>query len=473
MNFDLEQQERKATWNYTISTLEDFYENTEQYRAAIFPTRDDVKKSIENNFDTSRSTVDAVKEVVDGLSKYAVHTPHPNYYGMFNPRANFPSILADAITATFNPQLAAWGHAQYAVEIENLLIQELGKKFGYEAPNIDGVFATGGQEANLTAVLSALNHKFPKFGQDGLQSIEGKPVLYCSKASHHSGVKAAKVSGLGSNAVRYIDVNAKQEMRVDLLKEQIVKDLKDGCIPFMIVATMGSTGVGAIDPIIELANISKENNLWLHADAAYGGAVVLTENYKYLFKGLELADSVTFDAHKWLSVPMATSLYITKHPNILGKTFSITSDYMPEEEDEIERLGSYTHSIQWSRRFMGLKLYMPLLVFGWKGYDDTISHQIKMGKLLRQKLQENNWQLYNSTELPIVCFNDPDYEKNEHFTSFMYDSFLETGEAWINKFPIDDTFTLRACITNYATTEKHLDELIALLNKKRSTYSTS
>jgi len=470
MNFDLEQQERKEIWEFTIKQLENFYSNTEDYKAAIYPDRKTVLESVVSNFENPRKTKEAISTVLDGLSKYAVHTPHPNYYGMFNPRANFPSIIADTITAVFNPQLAAWGHAQYAVEIEHLLIREFGKKFGFKLPDIDGVFTTGGQEANLTAVLSALNHKFPTYSKEGVQSIGGFPIIYCSKLSHHATVKAAKVCGLGSNSIRYINVNSKQQISIDEVESQIQEDIKKGHIPLMIVATMGTTGVGAIDQIEELANIAKKHELWLHADAAYGGAVVLTENYKHLFAGIEKADSITFDAHKWLSVPMGTSMFITRHQNILGKTFSIQSDYMPQEEDEIDKLSSYTHSIQWSRRFIGLKLYMPMLVFGWKGYDDTISYQIKMGQYLKDKLLVNNWQLYNDTQLPIACFTDPQFDENEEFTSYMYESFLKTGEAWINKYPIDNKFTLRACITNYATEEKHINELISLLNEKRKDY---
>nr|WP_321234220.1 aminotransferase class V-fold PLP-dependent enzyme [uncultured Psychroserpens sp.] len=470
MTFDLTNTERRNIWEHTTNALEQYYNNTEDLDTAIYPTRKDVLKLVDANFESPRRTNEAVDIVIKGLSKYAVHTPNPNYFGMFNPRASFPSIIADAITATYNPQLAAWGHAPYAVEIENMLIQEIGKKFGYQQPNIDGVFTTGGQEANLTAVLAALNYKFPKYGEKGLFAVNGLPIIYCSKASHHATVKAAKVCGLGLDSVRYIEVDTNQKMLVEETQQQIQNDIDNGNIPLMIVATMGTTGAGVIDPINELAVIAKHYNLWLHADAAYGGAVVLSEDYKHLQKGIEKADSITFDAHKWLSVPMATSMFITKHTNILGQTFSISANFMPQEEDEIDKLGSYTHSIQWSRRFIGLKLYMPLLVFGWKGFNDTILHQIKMGQLLKQKLEANNWTLYNNTELPVACFTDVAFEDNSEFTTYIYEAFLESGDAWIINYPVGDKFTMRACITNYNTTEEHIDSLIKGLNAKREAF---
>jgi glutamate/tyrosine decarboxylase-like PLP-dependent enzyme len=154
----------------------------------------------------------------------------------------------------------------------------------------------------------------------------------------------------------------KQDRKLQTIRADINKD--DGYEPLMIVATTGTTGSGAIDPVKTLAQIAARHNCWIHADAAYGGAVVLTEKYKHLLEGIEQADSITFDAHKWLSVPMATSMFLTRHKHILGQTFRIRTDYMPSDDNEIQELGSFGHSIQWSRRFIGLKLYLPLLVFG-------------------------------------------------------------------------------------------------------------
>ncbi|MDC8002958.1 aminotransferase class V-fold PLP-dependent enzyme [Aureisphaera galaxeae] len=470
MNFDLTSSERNTTWNFLWNELEDYYSKTEKQRTAIYPERKEVVHALDSDFEQPRSTKEAVEYVLKSLSKYAVHTPHPAYYGMFNPRANFPSILADVISAVYNPQLAAWGHAPFAVEVEHMLIQRIGEKFGYTAPNIDGVFATGGQEAHITGLLCALHEKYPDFASSGVQGLEKLPVVYCSSASHHATIKAARVCGLGGSAVKYIEVDDEQRMRVDELERQIKEDLELGLQPFFVFATMGTTGSGAIDPLPEINEIAKQYNLWVHADAAYGGAVRLTKEHTELLDGIENTDSITFDAHKWLSVPMAASLFITKHRYALGKAFSISANFMPEEEDEIDRLSSYTHSIQWSRRFIGLKLYLPLLVFGWEGYEETILHQIRMGDYLREQLLANGWKIYNHSQLPIVCFTDERMEEDAAFSKFVYDRTLEKGNAWIINYPYGKYATLRACITNYNTTEKHIDDLIDWLNENREEY---
>lgn len=473
MKFDLSTSERSELWSAVTSTLEKFYEGMEDIEVAGNPSRQEVRAQVAKDFNQEQDAQQAIKGVIEGLTKYAVHTPHPKYFGMFNPRPSFPSVLADAITASFNPQLAAWSHAPYAVEVEHFLIQEFGKKFGYQAKSIDGVFATGGQEAHITGVQCALNHKYPDFERAGLRALSKTPVIYCSESSHHATIKAAKVAGLGREHVKYISIDESQGMIVSDLERQIISDIEDGLAPFFVFATMGTTGAGAIDPIHEIADLAKQYGLWVHADAAYGGAVILSNEHKYLMDGIEKADSITFDAHKWLSVPMATSLFLTRHSNILGRAFGISANFMPDDESEIDKLSSYTHSIQWSRRFIGLKLYLPLLVFGWEGFEKTIDRQINMGQMLELKLLANNWDLCNNTKLPIACFTDRRLSRDEGFTKFMYESFLETGDAWIINYPYGSQFALRACITNFATEERHLDEFINALNEKRNQYLRS
>ncbi len=470
MKFDLNLAQRNDVWTSLVKQLESYYSETDKHKASVYPSREEVVRFLNADFENPIPVEVAIEQVIKGLTDYAVHTPHPQYFGMFNPRANFPSILADVISAVYNPQLAAWGHAPYAVEIEHLLIQEIGKKFGYRSPDIDGVFATGGQEAHITGLLCALHEKYPDFASSGVRGLKKQPIVYCSSASHHATIKAARVCGLGGEAVKYIPVDEKQRMLVSELERQIKEDEAAGLQPFFVFATMGTTGSGAIDPIKEINEMAEKYDLWVHADAAYGGAVRLTDSYSKLLDGIEGADSITFDAHKWLSVPMAASLFITKHRYVLGKAFSISANFMPEEEDEIDRLGSYTHSIQWSRRFIGLKLYLPLLVFGWKGYEETIMHQIRMGDYLRQALQKHGWNIYNHTQLPIVCFTDERLEDDSDFSKFIYEKTLEKGNTWIINYPYEEFATLRACITNYNTQENHIDNLVNWLNENRKEY---
>jgi glutamate/tyrosine decarboxylase-like PLP-dependent enzyme len=314
------------------------------------------------------------------LWQYQVHTPHPKYFGLFNPAPTTMSIAADMMVATFNPQLAAWSHSPFAVEVEQYLIQNFGLRFGYNSDDIDGTFTTGGAEANYTAVLTALNNKFPKFTLSGINGLKTQPTFYVSSESHHSVVRAACMSGLGSTAVRSVPVNDLLQMNLEILVKLIKEDEDEGRTPFMIVATAGTTNAGVVDPISSIAEIATQQNLWLHVDAAWGGAAIFLPELRSVLQGIDRADSITFDAHKWLSVSMGAGLYLTRHKNILGETFRITTDYMPKEAKRLPVTDPYSHSVQWSRRFIGLKVFLSLAVAGWEGYIKAIRHQVTMGK---------------------------------------------------------------------------------------------
>jgi len=434
MTFDLDKQQRKTLFNYVIDKIESFYASTEKY--SISPNLDvkEIRNFInKSDFDIQDDFKQAINHVVEGLEEFSVHTPHPKYFGLFNPRANFSGILADLITAAFNPQLAAWSHAPFAVEVEAKLIQDFGLKFGYAANTIDGVFTTGGAEANLTAVLSALNLTFPEYAKTGLIEISQRPIIYCSQEAHHSINKAAKSVGLGHSSVQNIPIDKELKLDINSLKERIEQDSIAGNQPLMIIGTAGTTGTGTIDNLPALGKIADKYNLWFHVDAAYGGGAVLNGELKSQLKGIEMSDSITFDAHKWMSVPMGTSLFLTSHKKILGKTFRTTTEYMPKEAKELDVVDPFTHSIQWSRRFVGLRLYLSLLFFGWDGYENVVGHQSNMGNLLRKKL-------------------------------------IDSGKSWISVYPINQIPAFRACITNYSTTEKELDEFVEEINEQREKY---
>ncbi|SMD41766.1 Glutamate or tyrosine decarboxylase [Aquiflexum balticum DSM 16537] len=470
-SFDLNPSERQELYKFTIDLLEKYYSDTKSNRVSpkldISKIVDAVRKV---NFSEHLTSKEAIKHLVEGMKNHSVHTPHPKYFGLYNPRANFPSIMGDLITAVFNPQLAAWSHSPFANEIENYLIAEFGKKFGYPHANIDGVFASGGAEANLTSVLCAVNHAFPQFAKSGWFGMSKRPVMYCSAESHHSVHKAAKTVGLGYDAIRNIPVRKDLKMDLEQLKGTIQKDVQEGYQPFMVIGTAGTTGTGAIDDLVGIRKIADEYALWFHVDAAYGGAAVLHPDLKDLLDGISLSDSITFDAHKWLSVTMGTSLFITRHKGILSETFRITAEYMPKEAKDLEIVDPFTHSIQWSRRAYGIKLYLALMIFGWEGYEKTIRHQTKIGEKLKELLEKGGWTVMNSSPFPVVCFMDENYLDHPDFTKTVINEIIDSGKSWISIYPIFGKPTFRACITNYNTSVEDIEELVGELNEGRERF---
>ncbi|MCP9237463.1 pyridoxal-dependent decarboxylase [Lewinella sp. JB7] len=464
--FDLTPDHRRQLFDELLPQLEAYYTHTRDRRVA--PKLDPQRvRDVVGQFDFSRAVPagEAVDFVVNNLLEYQVHVPHPMYYGLYNPRTNFPSILADLIAAYFNPQLAAWSHSPFAAEVERYLIREYGKRFGYGESTIDGTFTSGGAEANLTGILCALNHRFPTFANRGYRAFgDAGPVIYCSDQAHHSVVKAARVVGLGLDSVVQLPTDAGLRLSLPALRKRLTADRAAGREVVMVIATAGTTGTASIDDLPAIAEACAEHDVWFHVDAAFGGAAVLHQDYRAWLRGIERADSIITDIHKWLSVPMGTGMFLTRHPDILDRTFRTTAEYMPREGSTLSIVDPYTHTIQWSRRFLGLRMYLSLLVFGWQGYAETIRHHVDLGNYLRERLTARGWIIENDTPLPVVCFSRPGTNDAGAFARSVCQRIVDFGEAWLSVYPVRGVDTLRAGITNYASTPEDIDRLVDLLD---------
>jgi glutamate/tyrosine decarboxylase-like PLP-dependent enzyme len=473
----LEESVRRRLWRRTMSLVEEYVEGVETARVAPLLELEKLQALLAPfDFEQPREPLEMLDEIAQGLWRYQVHTPHPRYFGLFNPAPTAMGIAADTLVAAFNPQLAAWSHSPLAAEIEQHLVRAFGSKFGYDPEQTDGTFASGGAEANHTAMLTALVHSFPDFARRGVRGLDAQPVVYVSGQSHHSFIKAARFCGLGTDAVREIPVDDDLRMNVGALASQIAGDRSEGFAPLMIVATAGTTSAGIVDPIGELAGLAAVEGLWLHVDAAWGGAAAILPELRPLLAGVERADSITFDAHKWLSVPMAAGIYLTRHPEILARTCGYAADYMPRDAAGLDVTDPYSHSLQWSRRFTGLKVFLSLAVAGWEGYETAIRHQVAMGELLRGELASSGWETVNETRLPVVCFVDAGSSegRSARYLEEVAREVVISGRAWISTARLGPERTaLRACITNYRTQAADVQALVRALNEARQKLNQS
>ncbi|MCX6564980.1 MAG: pyridoxal-dependent decarboxylase [Candidatus Aminicenantes bacterium] len=426
------------------------------------------------DFRNGKSPLEALDFAADQLERYQVHAPHPCYFGLFNPAPTAMGIAADTLVAAFNPQLAAWSHNPFASEVEAHLIRAMGARFGYDPQTADGVFTAGGAEANHTALLTALASRFPEFREHGIHGLARKPSFYLSVDGHDSMIKAARLCGLGTEAARRIPVAGDLKIDPRALAGAIESDRRSGRAPFLVVATAGSTGAGIVDPHEPIAEICARENLWFHSDAAYGGAAVLLDELKDEYRGIGRADSITFDTHKWLSIPMAAGMYLTRHSNALIDTFRVAADYMPQDASGMQVTDPFTHSIQWSRRFIGLKVFLSLAVHGWKGYETIIRRQVALGNYLRECLRSAEWTIVNDTPLPVVCFVDSFRSESAGFAAEIVRRVIASGKAWISTALLGGEKTaIRACINNFRTSREDVETLVEALNKAREETETA
>lgn len=457
---------RRSLWRQIAAAIENYTEEVAHRRVTPELAVERMREAVARfDFGAPVPPEEAIEFVTQGLSEFQTHTPHPRYFGLFNPAPTTMGVAADTLVAAFNPQLAAWSHSPLAVEMEQHTIRALGAKFGYRAEDTDGAFCSGGMEANHTALLTALTQAFPEYAEGGAQAIAGQPLLYVSAESHHSFLKAARMCGLGTRAVRQIAVDRALRMRPDALAQAIETDRSAGARPFLVAATAGTTNAGAIDPLPHCGHIARRYGLWYHVDAAWGGGAAFVPELRPLLEGIEEADSITFDAHKWLSVPMGAGVYLTRHRDILDRTFRIDTAYMPREAADLDVVDPHQHTMQWSRRFIGLKVFLSLAVAGEQGYARALRHQTAMGSLLRTLLAQSGWRIENESPLPVVCFTDPGGADPHQIAMRVVGS----GEAWISTTVLAESKTvLRACVTNYRTTPEDISALIQSLGRARA-----
>lgn len=400
-------------------------------------------------------------EVAQLLRRWSLHVSHPRYFGLFNPTVRRAGVVADALAALYNPQLAAWPHAPIANEIERHVLGFFSRAFGLDPSTGFANFTSGGQEANQTAVTAALTKAFPGFAEAGARAIGGQPVLYLSSEAHHSFLKIAHLSGIGRAAVQHVGVDGHLRMDVQDLTQRIAADRAQGLVPFMIVATAGTTAAGAIDPLQAIAAVAQKERVWLHVDAAWGGAAVVSPALQSHVAGIELADSITCDAHKWLSVPVGAGMFFTKHREPILEAFRVeAASYIPPAV--AGTFDPYVTTIQWSRRFIGLKLFMTLAELGWEGLAQLFEHQSRMSDLLRTRLESAGWRIVNDSPLAVVCFTHTYIESGRTTVSDVVDRVVGSGVAWISQVRLSGPtpIALRACITSHRTQVEDIDILV-------------
>jgi glutamate/tyrosine decarboxylase-like PLP-dependent enzyme len=384
-----------------------------------------------------------------------VHLNHPGYLGLFNPAPSFPSLCADRIAAAFNPQLATGNTSPAAVAIEIHTARALAARAGL-APASVGHFCSGGSEANYTALICALTAAHPGFAESGARAYPGLPVFYISADSHLAWIKIAHQAGIGRAAARLVPTDGTGRMSTAALTAAIASDRAAGAIPVMVAATAGTTNAGMIDPLPECAAIARDAGAWFHVDAAWGGALIASDRLRPLLAGIEQADSITMDAHKWFATTMGTGVFLTARPDILPAAFSVATSFMPSQTGQ----DPYTTTAQWSRRFTGLRLFLSLAAGGWQAYAAHVEHGISVIKLLAETAQAQGWTVVNDPALAVVCLRPP---PSAPPVKDIAARVLATGTAWVSAAKFEGADVIRACAPHGQTTERNiLDAMEAL-----------
>jgi glutamate/tyrosine decarboxylase-like PLP-dependent enzyme len=422
----------------------------------------DVEAEVARAFplDGPRAPAAIVRDGARLLRAHAVHVFHPRYFGLFNPPVRDAAILGDALAALYNPQLAARSHAAAASAMERHVLRTLGALAGF--PDPEGAFFTsGGAEANLSAVAVALARAFPRACEEGLGALGVRPVLYVSGEAHDSFVKIARLTGLGTGAVRRVPtVGLRMDPRA--LAAAIAEDRAAGRAPLLVAATAGTTAAGAIDPVAALGEVARAEGLWLHVDAAWGALALLSPATRGWLAGVERADSLTWDAHKTLAAPMGAGMFFCREPALLLRAFGVQATYMPVQGVPAE---PFTTTPQWSRRAIGVKVLFALAETGLPALAAETERQVALGRSLRARLAAAGFRLVNDTPLPLACFapegwDAPDAAERLKALALRVQG---RGRAWVSFAVVGGAPCLRACVVGFRTGERDVEALVAEL----------
>jgi glutamate/tyrosine decarboxylase-like PLP-dependent enzyme len=407
------------------------------------------------NFEVPRPLDELLGWSIERMQHGIVQMNNPRYFGLFNPGANFPAQCADRIVALFNPQLASSASSPVPVALESHLIRAVAHRAGL-GQDAGGHFATGGSEANYTALLCALTAHHPGFAQEGARTFSGPPKFYTSRDCHIAWLKIAHQAGIGRTALRLVDTDGSGCMRPESLSRAIAADRAAGAVPVMVVATAGTTGGGMIDPLHASADIAHREGLWYHVDAAWGGSALASDRMRGLLAGIERADSITIDAHKWLATTMGCAMYITARSALLSEVFHASTSFMPSS---LANLDPYLNSVQWSRRFLGLRLFLALGAAGWSGLGAHVERAVEVVSRIERDLKALGWTVANQSPLAVLDVLPPKAQD----VRALVRRVVSSGRAWVAPTTFEGRDVVRICATHGEVSDQDVRELVEAL----------
>jgi len=396
------------------------------------------------------------------------HNGHPRFFGYVASPSTPIGAYGDLIASALNANITCWRSGPAGTELERLVVIWLGSLIGYDQ-QAKGLLTSGGSMANMIALLIANRRKSgADTSRKGLWNSGPPMTIYASEEVHLSIPKAADILGFGRDQVRMITCDERQRMRVDVLQQRIEADLREGLRPFCVVGSAGTVNTGVIDPLNDIAQIATEFGLWFHVDGAYGAPGVLDERKKDLFAGLERADSVSLDPHKWLYVPVDAGCLLFRDAGTAMGAFSTEdADYIKTHgySDE-EAFAFWDYGVELSRRFRALKVWLTLQYYGTRRIAEAIAGDISLAAYLGELVSNaDDFELLAPVELSICCFryvpragmSDAELNQlNERIMALVQ----KGGRAYVSNATVKGRFALRACITNFRTTKADIDATV-------------
>jgi len=399
--------------------------------------------------------------IFDRAIRTSFNTAGPGYLAYIPGGGLFPSALADLIANAVNRYVGVWVAAPALVQLELNVVRWFCAAMGYGAGS-GGVLTSGGSLSNLTAIVTARRERLPEDFRTG--------VIYTSTQTHHSVRKSAVLAGFPESAVREVAVDERQEMQVDDLRARIAEDRRAGLEPFLVVGSAGTTNTGAVDRLDELADLARDEGLWLHVDGAYGAFFMLTERGRAAMKGIGRADSITLDPHKGLFLPYGTGCLLVRDEATLRRAHATFADYMPVMQHDADFVDFCDLSPELSRDFRGLRVWLPIKLFGLDAFRDALDEKLDLARWAANEIRRlPDVEIVCEPRLSLLAFRIVAEGADEETQDVMNRDLMQRINARQNVYltgtVVDGRFAIRICVLSFRT---HADRMEQCLEDLRA-----
>ncbi len=402
-----------------------------------------------------------LEQVLSAVFTNMMHVDHPRFFAFVPSPSNFVGAMADALAAGFNPFLGSWFSGSGPAQLELVVVDWLRQLVGLPE-SAGGLFVSGGSVANLTALAAARHVAL----QDRLHGA----LVYFSDQTHSAVVRALRLLGFAPEQMRQLPSDDSFRLPVEELRAAIGRDRAAGLRPFAVVANVGTTNTGAVDPLPELACLCRQEGLWLHADGAYGAAAVLVPEGRALLEGLAEVHSLALDPHKWLFQPIEAGCVLVREAQWLKDTFRILPEYLQDVHRLEQAVNFCDYGIQLTRGFRALKLWMSLKVFGLDRFRQAVARGLHLAETAEQRLADSGrWEIVSPAQLGIVCFRYRDPRRSAQQLECLHrelvERMVEDGYAVLTSTLLRGRTVLRLCTINPRTSEREIEETITRLER--------
>jgi aromatic-L-amino-acid decarboxylase len=451
-----------------VDWIAEYFENIESFPVLSQNEPNELKNALPKSAPrTGEDFADVLKDVEKLILPAVTHWNHPNFHGLFSTSTSSVGVFGEMLSAAFDMKAMLWRTSPASTELEEVVLDWLRQMMNLPE-DFKGIIYDTASVSTLHAIAVARERLNLRIREDGMSGRTDLPLLrvYSSEHVHSSIDKAVIMLGLGQKSLRKIPVNERFEMIPEKLSEAVEEDKANGHLPFCVVPTIGTTSSSSVDDVERIADVCEKHNLWLHVDTAYAGSTAIVPEFQKYFKGMNRADSIVTNPHKWLFTPFDLSVLFVKDLDLLKKTFALVPEYLKTNELVNNQMD---YGIQLGRRFRSLKFWFILRYFGQEGLQERIREHCRLARLFESWVEESeNLEMLAPVPFALVCFRacPKKVDDLDVFNENLMNRINASGEAYLSHTKLNGKFTLRLSVGSIRVEERHIRKIWNLLNER-------